>query len=644
MPEEELEKKERDKEHFEGPWWRYPPLRNALVGGLLLGLGFGLSRLRLIPTWADLGLYSVAILVGAYYWGREGLTELVREREIGIEILMAAATVGAVILGEWEEAAFLVFLYAAAEGVESYTFDRTRSAIRALLDMAPKEAVVLRNGKEVVTPAREMVPGDIFVVRPGEPIATDGMVLEGASSVDESPITGESVPVEKAVGSQVFAASINKQGALKVKATKSFDDNTLSRIIHLVEEAQEEKSRAQLFIERFGRRYSPAVLAGAVVLLVLPPLFGAEFRVWATRAVVLLVAAAPCALVMSTPVAVAAAIGRAGRSGVLIKGGQYLEALGTARVVALDKTGTLTKGRAEVTDVVRFSGAHEPEILRLAASMEQHSEHPLGKAILDRATSEAMTLKEVQNFEAITGAGARALVDQEQLFVGSPSLFDEACGANSYIAERVSELEGQGKTVVLVGPRDSPLGAIALRDEIRPDANAAIRALRRLGVDKVVMLTGDNRRTAEAIGRQLGIDEVYAELKPEDKVKIVQELEERVGRVIMIGDGVNDAPALAASSVGIAMGAAGTDAAIEAADVALMADDLDKVAFAIQVGRKSRAIGRQNIAFSLLLLTVLIPAAVLGLIGIAIAVVAHEGSELIAIGNGLRAGRVKGER
>ena len=642
MSEEKHEEKEREEDHFEGPWWRYPPIRNALTAGVLLALGFALSRLELLPTWAELTLYSAAILIGAYYWAKEGAEELIKEREIGIEVLMAAATIGAAILGAWEEAAFLVFLYASAEGVESYTFDRTRSAIRALLDLAPKEAVLLRNGQEVVVPARELMPGDIFLVKPGESFATDGIVREGTSSVDESPITGESMPVEKKFGSQVFAASINKQGALKVEATKSFEDNTLSKIIRLVAEAQERKSRAQLFIERFGRRYSPAILVGAVLLLALPPLFGAEFRVWAVRAVVLLVAAAPCALVMSTPVAVAAAIGRAGRSGVLIKGGMYLEALGTARVVALDKTGTLTRGRPQVTDVFSFDKASQEEVLRAAASIEHLSEHPLAMAVVSRAHEQGLNLQEAHSFAAIAGAGAKANLDGKEIFVGSPSLFHEACLADNHISEKISELESEGKTTVLVGALNCPTGIIALRDEVRPEAEQAVLNLRQIGITKLVMLTGDNQRTAQAIAKQLGIDEVYAQLKPEDKVRIVRELEERFGRVIMVGDGVNDAPVLAASSVGIAMGTVGTDAAIEAADVALMADDLQKVTYAIKVGRKSQMLSRQNIGFSMLVLAALIPMAVLGLIGIALAVVAHEGSELIAIANGLRAGMVKG--
>ncbi|MCL5074231.1 MAG: cadmium-translocating P-type ATPase [Chloroflexi bacterium] len=638
--EREYKEKEQERKYLGGPWWRYPNLRNALIAGILLAAGFGLGHLGLIPVWAERSLYAVAIAVGAYYWGREGLEELVKEREVGIEILMAAATVGAVILGEWDEAAFLVFLYAAAEGVEHYTYHRTRSAIRALMDLAPKEAVALRNGQEIVVPAQELAPGDVFLVRPGESLATDGLVLEGTSSVDESPVTGESIPVEKAVGSQVFAGSINKQGALKVKATRSFEDNTLSRIIHLVEEAQEQKSRAQLFIERFGRRYSPAVLGGAVLLLALPPLFGAEFQVWAIRAVVLLVAAAPCALVMSTPVAVAAAIGRAGRSGVLIKGGQYLEALGTARVVAFDKTGTLTLGKPQVTDVLAFNQASPEEVLTMAASVERFSEHPLARAIVEQAQVRKLKLKEAQRSEALTGAGARAKVDGQELYVGSPALFGKACLVDASISATVDRLQTEGRTVVLVGPQDCPAGIIGLQDEARPGAAEAVSALRRLGIVKLVMLTGDNRRTAEAIGTELDINEVYAELKPEDKVRVVRELEKRFGRVVMVGDGVNDAPALAASSAGIAMGAIGTDAAIEAADVALMADDLDKVAYAIRVGRKAQGVSRQNIAFSLLLLAVLIPSAVLGFIGVALAVLAHEGAELLAISNGLRAGRV----
>lgn len=624
-------------ETFEGRWFTYPPLRNALIAGLLTGLAFSLAHLGWIPPLVEIAIYAIAIPLGGFHWAREGLEKLVERRTVDIELLMLAATVGAAALGLWDEAAFLVFLYGTAEGLEELAYARTRASIRKLLDLAPKEVRILRNGEEQIVPAHTLKAGDIFIVRPGESIPTDGLILEGRSTVNEAPVTGESIPVEKREGMPVFAGTINQEGLLKVQATAAFEDNTLARIIHLVEEAQEQKGQAQLFIERFGRVYSPLVLLSAVLMALLPPLLGAPFTDWATRAVVLLVAAAPCALVMSTPIAIAAGIGRAGWSGVLIKGGTHLENLGRIRVVAFDKTGTLTRGEPEVTDVIPIR-EDEREVLRLASSVERYSEHPLARAIVRKAEEAGILRAEVLEFSTIAGYGAMARVGDQMVYVGKPSLFRKV-GLEVDRKTLPEKLQGDGKTLVLVGTDTGLAGVIAIRDVIRPQAREAIRELHRMGV-RVVMLTGDREETARAIAAELGIDEVKADLKPEDKVKAIRELEEKYGPVAMVGDGINDAPALAQATVGIAMGAIGTDAAIEAADVALMADDLRQVAFAIRLGKKARRISAQNIAFSLLILAFLIPLAFTGRINVALAVLAHEISELLAVANGLRAARV----
>jgi Cd2+/Zn2+-exporting ATPase len=626
----------REEESFAGPWWRFRPFQGAALSGVLLGLGVLLSRLAVVPDAVTIGFYIAAIPPGAFTWAREGFTELVKERAIGNEALMAAATVGACVLGAWEEAAFLVFLYGSAEAIEEYTTARTRSAIRALLDLAPKEAHVLRDGEEVTVLAADLVPGDMFVVRPGEGIPTDGVIRDGHAALDEATVTGESVPVEKGPDALVFAGTLNRTGALRVEATKRFEDNTLSTIIHMVQEAQERKGGAQIFIERFGRRYSPAVLLVALAMLAAPAVLGADVGVWAGRAIVLLVAAAPCALVMSTPVAVAAAIGRAGSRGVLIKGGMALEALGRVRVVAMDKTGTLTRGEPEVTDIVPAAGRDRATVLQMAASVEHLSEHPLARAIVRCAHIDGIELLAAAGFVAQPGAGATANISGRAVTVGSPASFTAAGLDLNAIGPDVERLQNGGKTVVLARDQDSLLGALALQDQVRPEAARALRALHALGV-RVAMLTGDNRRTAEAVAKALGIDVVHAELRPDEKVRLVEEMGARDGHVAMVGDGINDAPALAAAHVGIAMGAAGTDAAIEAADVALMADDLERVAYAVRLGRRARTISRQNITFSLLVLAVLVPSAILGLLGVAMAVVAHEVSELLAVANGLRA-------
>ena len=622
---------------FAGPWWRFPIIRDALLAGVLIGITWAVSHLGGLTRLDPFG-FAAAALLGGHHFFREGIEELWKERQVGIEILMAAAAIGAAILGLWDEAAILVFLYAVAEGLEEYAYARTRSAIRTLLDLAPKEATVLRDGREETIPALDLDPGDRFVVRPGEALATDGIIREGASALDESPVTGESMPVEKGPGSPVFAGSLNKQGALIVEATASFEDNTLSKIIHLVEEAQERKGRLQRFIERFGNRYTPAVLAGAALLLLIPPLFAQPFLPWALRAVVLLVAAAPCALVMSTPVAVAAGIGTAGRHGVLIKGGLHLENLGRVRVVAFDKTGTLTEGKPEVTNILPLADTTREDLLALAASVEQRSEHPIGKTIVGRAEREGTSLQPVHDFAALTGLGAKARMNGADVFVGSPALLAERGISLGVVQSDVERLQGEGKTVIAVGKDQALVGLLAVRDRIRPGAKGVLRSLQQVGV-KVAMLTGDNERTAAAIAKELGISHCHAGLKPEEKVQYIRRMERELGPVAMVGDGINDAPALAAATVGIAMGVAGTDAAVEAADVALMADDLEKVVYAVRLGRVARTISTQNIVFSLLILSVLIPGALIGALSIVVAVVAHEGSELLAVANGLRVAR-----
>jgi len=619
---------------FVGPWWQYSELRNALLAGVLAGVAFVLAHLGFISDWTERGLYLIAIPLGGYHWAWEALETLLSERVIGIDFLMLAATVGSGILGLWDEAAFLVFLYGSAEGLEEYTYARTRSAIRALLDLAPKEAHVLRNGEELIVPAESLKVGDRFLIRPGETIPTDGMIQSGSSSLDESPITGESIPVDKGPGMKVFAGSLNRHGLLEVEATASFQDNTLAKIIHLVEEAQERKGAAQQWIERFGRRYSPLVLLTSLGFLLVPGLLGLPVADWAMRAVVLLVAAAPCALVMSTPVATAAAIGTAGKRGILIKGGMHLEHLGQVRSVAFDKTGTLTYGRPEVTEIIPFTGSEE-ELLALAAGLEYGSEHPLARAVVDRARAAQIAPLEVRAFQAMMGAGATALVGGQSWYVGSPDLFQQLGVDLATIEDQVQALQTDGKTVVLVGTQHSLRGLLALQDRIRENMRDVIAGLHTMGA-RVVMLTGDNARTARSVAQALGIDSYLADLKPEDKVRAVKDLEARYGAVLMVGDGINDAPALAAATCGVAMGAAGTDAAIEAADVAMMADDLSKVGEALRLGAKAKRISAQNIVFSLLLLGVLIPLAVGGFLSVAMAVLVHEVSELLAVANGLR--------
>jgi len=624
--------READNEAFEGKWYEHQNIRSAIISGSLIGVAYGLGHSGMIPSYSENILFTVAIAIGGYYWIKEGFEKLLN-KEISIEMLMLVAAVGAIILNEWDEAAFLAFLYGAAEGVEHYAYSRTRSSIRALLDRAPKEARIMAGGTETMVPAERLRIGDIFILRPGEGIPTDGVIVKGRSSINEASVTGETMPVEKKEGMKVFASTINQEGALEISVTTTYSDNTLSKIIHMVEEAQDEKGKTQLLIERFGSRYSPLVLLSALALIAIPPLFGGSLSYWGTRAVVLLVAAAPCALVMSMPVAIAAGIGKAGNRGVLIKGGGHLEDLGKINVVAFDKTGTLTKGEPIITDIIPINGS-ESDVLRKALCIEKSSEHPLAKAIVQKAKDLGIQHSdEASNVCDVVGFGAKGEIGDGTLYVGKPALFKSVDEA-SY-AGQISEFRGEGKTVILVGSADRIDGIIAVSDELRPSSKQVISELRAAGI-QTIMLTGDNEITAKAVAEQFGIDEIQADLKPEDKINAIKNLEQKHGAVIMVGDGINDAPALAQATVGVAMGGAGTDTAIEAANVVLMADDIAKLPWAIRLGKKARKISLQNIVFSVIVLSILIPSALSGVMSVTLAVFFHEASELLAVGNGLR--------
>lgn len=624
------------------PWRNLKVLTSAL-SGLLLLVGW-LVGLAGAPEPVSLVIYIAAILIGGYYFGREAIEELIFEREIGIEMLMGVAAVVATAMGQAAEGAMLVFLYSISEAAEGYTEEKTRAAVKALMNLAPKVALVRRDGHEVEIPVEDIEVGDVFIVRPGESMATDGEVLVGASSVNQAPVTGESVPVEKEPGDTVFAGSINGEGALEVQTTKIFAENTISRIIRMVEEAQERKGNSQRFIERFGSRYSPAVLLIGALVAVLPPLFfDASWATWITRATVFIVAAAPCALVISIPITLVASLGTGARQGVLIKGGVYVEELARVQVVAMDKTGTLTRGKPEVTDVVLLRQdadrmtTSQQELLALAAGIERRSEHPLAQAIVRHAAEKAAKPVELSDFRSLTGAGASASLDGQVLYVGSPDLFHSRLGVSlSGAWDDINHLQEEGKTVVVVGDDQVAWGLIAIRDNIRSNARKAVEALHEVGIAKVVMLTGDNERTARAIAGELGIDEIYAELKPEDKVAKVRELTARYGHVAMVGDGVNDAPALAEATVGVAMGAAGTDVALETADVALMADDLEKLVYALKLARRNQSVVKQNLGLSAVVIGALVIGAVAGVFTLPIAVLGHELSEFVVIGSGLR--------
>lgn len=624
--------------------WRNPKVLTAGGSGALLLAGWLMSRAG-TPDAAVTAVYVASLLVGGYYFGREAIEDLFFEREVGIEFLMLVAAVVAAVMGAPGEGAMLAFLYSISEAAEGYTEEKTRSAIRALMDLAPKTALVRRDGREIEIPADEVVVGDIFVVKPGESIVTDGEVLAGASSVNQAPVTGESVPVEKAPGDAVFAGTINGEGALEVRASKAFAENTIARIIGMVEEAQERKGKSERFIERFGKRYSPAVLAAGVLMAVIPPLFlDASWHEWITRATVFVVAAAPCALVISIPITLVAALGTAARKGVLIKGGVFIEELAKITVVALDKTGTVTHGAPEVTDVIPL-GPEEGDgtipslrdALAIAAGIEARSQHPLAQAVHDYANGQNIPPAEIVDFRSLTGAGAVGRADGKIAYIGSPELFERELGVSLGVVNgEIARLQSEGQTVIVVGDDRAAWALIGIRDNVRSNARSAIAALHGAGVKRVVMLTGDNERTALAIAREAGIDEVHANLKPEDKSAKVRELSKRYGHVAMVGDGVNDAPALAEATVGVAMGAAGTDVALETADVALMADDLEKLVYALKLAKRNRSVVRQNLALSVLVIAVLVVGAIGGWLTLPAAVIGHEVSEFVVIASGLR--------
>lgn len=629
---------EHDEEEIEHVW-QSREVQWSAVSGLLVVLGFVAEKV-LHQEGLATGLWIAATLAGVRFFAREAIEELWREREIGIELLMTVAALLAGLLGLWEEAAMLAFLYSISEALEEFTEDRTRGAIRALMDLAPKRVQRLDDQDQPTEiPLEELLLGDRFLVRPGESIATDGTVRDGTSNVNESAVTGESVPVGKSVGSSVFAGTLNAEGALVIEATATAADNTLAKIVQLVTEAQEQKGKSEQFMTRFSRRYSPAVLALGAVVAVVAGLVTNDWNEAFRRAATVLVAAAPCALVISIPVTYIAAMGRGSRRGILIKGGIHLEELAKVQVMALDKTGTITEGRPKLAQIETTDGVSEENALRLAAAIEQRSEHPLARAVLEAARERGLNIPAVEDFTSLTGAGAEATIEGTRYVIGSPALMKERKLDLADLQGVIEQMQDNGATAILLADHGKVHAVLAVADQIRPAAAPAIAELHRIGVSKVVMLTGDNDRTAAAVARQVGLDGFRANLKPEDKVTEIRALNEAHGHVGMVGDGVNDAPALATATVGIAMGAAGSDAALETADVALMSDDISKLPEALQLGRRTRTVVKQNLALSLLILVVLVPGSLLGLLSLPVAVIAHELTELMVILNGARMAR-----
>ncbi len=627
-------------------WQRRQRLILTAGSGLLTLVGFALALAGAgrAVSWP---LYGAAILAGSWLVARKTWFAL-RSLSLDINALMSLAVIGALAIGDWLEGATVIALFALANLLESLSMERARRSIKALMDLSPPTARVRREGVERTVPVSEVQVGEVASVRPGERIPLDGTVIEGASAVDQSSITGESMPVDKGVGDELYGGTINGQGYLELRVSRPAADTALARIIHGVEEAQSRKAPSQSFVDRFARIYTPAVVLAALLLAVLPPLAGGQpWGVWFYRALVLLVVACPCALVISTPVTIASGLARATREGILIKGGIHLEGLAGIRAFAFDKTGTLTVGRPRVSGVHPLASAQadgggqgpdgQTEVLAAAAAVEARSEHPLAGAILAFARGRGLAVPEAGEFQSLPGRGASAVLDGRRLFVGNHRLFEEMGWCTPRVEQLLERLQSEGQTAVLVGREGVVLGAVAVADQPREQARRALAELKQAGVRRIVMLTGDNRAAARAVAAELGVDEVRAELLPQDKVEAVRELASRHGGAAMVGDGVNDAPALTAATVGIAMGAAGADAVLETADVALMSDDLMRLPLAVRLSRRVGGIVRQNILFALLVKLVFIALTPLGFTSLWLAVAADMGASLLVIFNGLRA-------
>jgi Cd2+/Zn2+-exporting ATPase/cation-transporting ATPase G len=608
-------------------FWQINEIRAAAISGVLLVAVWALS-LTGGPDWLRLVLEIGALLVAAWTFVPSTLRRLVKGR-IGVGTLMTIAAVGAVALGEFEEAAMLAFLYSISEGLEEYSLAKTRRGLRALLDLVPAEATVLRGGTEVTVDPAELVPGDRMVVRPGERLATDGRIITGRTSLDTSALTGESVPVEAGPGSEVYAGSINGTGPLEVEVTSTAENNSLARIVHIVEAEQSRKGPGQRLADNIASKLVPGILIAAALIIAFGFIVG-EPLLWFERALVVLVAASPCALAISVPVTVVASVGAASRIGVLIKGGGALETLGKIRTIALDKTGTLTRNKPEVIDVAAAGTTTREDVLALAAGLEARIEHPLARAILAASPARA----DVTDVDTVPGAGLEGRFEGKTVRLGRPGWIN--AGA---LAGDVERMQTAGATAVLIESAGEVIGAVAVRDELRPEARDVIARLTASGYT-TAMLTGDNAITAAALGKDAGITEVHADLRPEDKAEIIRTLKSRQPTA-MVGDGVNDAPALATADTGIAMGAMGTDVAIETADIALMGEDLNHLPQVLDHARRTRSIMLQNVGLSLLLIAILIPLALVGALGLAAVVLIHELAEIVVIGNGVRAGRTR---
>jgi Zn2+/Cd2+-exporting ATPase len=638
--------REGEKPVNDAPQGQKQRLVSVCVSGAFTLFGLLIEWTHFAPKSAAIGCFLMAIISGGWFIAPKAIAAA-RRFAPDMNLLMTIAVLGAAGIGEWSEGAAVAFLFALSELLESFSVARARQAIQSLLKLAPETALRKNGNAFDEVPVKEVTVNDIIAVKSGARIPLDGTVSTGASSVDQAPITGESMPVEKKQGDQVFAGTINGEGSLEVRVTKGHSDTTLAKIIHLVEEAQSQKALSQRFVDVFAKYYTPSVMALALLVFLTPPIVaGAAWGTWFYRALVLLVIACPCALVISTPVSIVSGLTAMARRGVLIKGGAFLEAIGQLKALAVDKTGTITEGRPSVTRVIPLNSTEEAEIARIAAAVDTHSDHPLAQAVVKYAKERGIDFPRSENYQARTGRGAEGEVAGHRYFVGNHRFTHELAICSEEVERFLARVEEQGQSVVVVGHKPhadcagEALGIIAIGDTMRTNAPEAIRSLHATGVRKIVMLSGDNQRTVNAIAKQAGIDEAHGDLLPDQKIERIRALLAEHKQVAMIGDGVNDAPAMAAATIGIAMGAAGTDTAIETADVALMKDDLSKVAEAVRLGRRTVRVIQFNIGLAIAIKSVFLVLAILGYTSLWLAIAADTGATLIVIANALRLLRI----
>ncbi|WP_226701361.1 heavy metal translocating P-type ATPase [Priestia aryabhattai] len=609
-----------------------------VFSGILIALGFIGSHTG-IASYMTTVLYAIAMIVSGYkpaksaYYG-------IKSRSLDMNVLMTVAALGAAVIGEWLEGATVVWLFALGVALQTRSIEQTRNSIRGLMDLAPSEAWVKENGQLIKKAAEDISIGTTIVVKPGDRIPLDGEIINGESSINQAPITGESIPVDKVIGDAVYAGTINENGSLEIKVTKLVEDTTISKIIHLVEEAQEKKAPTQAFVDKFATIYTPIVFILALFIMIIPPLFDGAWSEWFYKGLELLVVACPCALVISTPVAIVSAIGNAAKNGVLIKGGTFLEKAGAINAIAFDKTGTLTEGKPAVSEVVSLA-AEESQLLAITKTLEDYSNHPIARAIVDYAAEKKVGSLQGSNFKILTGKGVQATIQETVYYAGNAKLFSDLETPLSHCWSHIEKLQNEGKTIIIVGTAKSVLGIISVADTIRHTTVSALESLKQNGMQQIVMLTGDNEGTAKMIASQSRVDRYFADLLPEDKVKAIQQLQHEGYQTAMVGDGINDAPALATADLGIAMGGAGTDTAMETADIVLMADNLEKLPHTMKLSRKALTVIKQNIWFSIIVKVIALAFIFPGWLTLWIAVLSDTGAALLVILNSLRLLKMK---